>query len=217
MNSKKLVIFDCDGVLVDSEKITKSFVIERLNSEGIKVAIEEINHFFNGQALNLVFKDIESRFGTTLPSVFDDEFKNIIEKQFEKYLVPIPHVAFALESLECDLCVASSSPLERIFKSLRLVGLDKFFRNNVFSSYEINSWKPEPRIFEHAAESMNYSVNECVVVEDSPMGALAAKRAGMKCLGYSTIGLDKELQDNGAIVFDDMRSLSALVNKIGVA
>jgi HAD superfamily hydrolase (TIGR01509 family) len=127
---------------------------------------------------------------------------------------PVNGIKEILDSLTVPFCVASSGPVEKMKLNLTVTGLISYFEegNRIFSGYEINSWKPDPGIFLHAAEVMGFSPAECVVIEDSKAGVIAAHRGGFRVFGYAKPFNGNELRKEGATVFYDMKELSSLLS-----
>jgi HAD superfamily hydrolase (TIGR01509 family) len=180
----KCIIFDCDGVLVDSESISSAVLTSMTNELGATISNEEALHHFTGKSLKFCLDYIESVLGKPLPTDFDMEFRKRSFEQFSLHLQPIEGIHELLNSLTIPFCVASSGPIEKIIRNLTTTNLFSFFEGNIFSSYEIQSWKPEPDIFFHAAKKMGFEVNECLVIEDSITGVQAAKEGGFDVVAF---------------------------------
>ncbi|MFT5709053.1 MAG: HAD superfamily hydrolase (TIGR01509 family) [Oceanospirillaceae bacterium] len=180
----KCIIFDCDGTLVDSEYLCNLGLEIKLKDYGIESSAIEMMERFRGGQLASILQTIESEHRITLKDNFVSSYRALVDELFESELAPCEGVATALAELELPKCVASSGPLEKINKALSVSGLLEHFNGRIFSSYEIDSWKPDPGIFLHAAKEMGFHPNECAVVEDSPIGILAADAAGMRAILY---------------------------------
>lgn len=179
-----LVIFDCDGVLVDSEALACQVDADVLTSLGIAYTRDEIINQFVGVSLKDMMAQIEREHERTLPADFADTLNRTLFARFERELRPIEGVRDAILALPHRRCVASSSLPERIAFSLRLTGLDDLFEH-VFSASEVRRGKPTPDLFLHVAERMGSSADGCVVIEDSIAGVQAARAAGMKVVGFA--------------------------------
>jgi len=179
-----LVIFDCDGVLVDSEALACQVDADVLTSLGIAYTRDEIINQFVGVSLKDMMAQIEREHERTLPADFADTLNRTLFARFERELRPIEGVRDAILALPHRRCVASSSLPERIAFSLRLTGLDDLFEH-VFSASEVRRGKPAPDLFLHVAERMGSSADGCVVIEDSIAGVQAARAAGMKVVGFA--------------------------------
>ncbi|MDX3619136.1 HAD family hydrolase [Streptomyces europaeiscabiei] len=186
-----LVIFDNDGVLVDSEPISNRLLAEYLTELGHPTSYEESIRDYMGSAMHRIHELVLERTGTTLPGDFDDVFHQRVFAAFERELEPVPGVVAVLEKLVADevpYCVASSGSHERIRVGHRTTGLDRWFREGlVFSSQDVGRGKPAPDLFLHAAERMGVAPERCAVVEDSPLGVRAGIAAGMDVYGYAAM------------------------------
>jgi beta-phosphoglucomutase-like phosphatase (HAD superfamily) len=178
-----LVIFDCDGVLIDSELLSIRADQECLAECGIDLSPEEILDRYTGISFAGMVADIEARHGP-LPPDFADRHRGHLWPLFERELQPIPGVAAALDSLICRICVASSGRPERLKHALSLVGLYDRFHPHIFSAVEVARGKPAPDLFLHAAARMGAAPQRCVVVEDSVPGVMAGVAAGMSVIGF---------------------------------
>ena len=208
----KCIIFDCDGVLVDSEEISNTVLIEMANSVGAEINMEFALENFAGKSLKSVFEHIEKLIDKKLPSYFEKEFRERTFRSFKTDLKPIKGIQDLLEKISVSYCIASSGPIEKIRLNLTTTGLIEKFENRIFSSYEIESWKPNPKIFKYAAEKMGFKPNECVVIEDSVSGVKAAKSGGFDVFGFANGKNQIKLEDEGAIVFFEMEKLYELLN-----
>ncbi|ENM5747971.1 HAD-IA family hydrolase [Vibrio mimicus] len=181
----KLVIFDCDGTLVDSELLCNLALEHQLSELGVKYAAEELLSKYRGRKFDSIITSLETELSMTFPESFELEYRLKVSDLFDKELVANDGVKDVLESLTIPCCVASSAPRSKVEQALRVTDLSKFFGNNIFSSYEIGSWKPEPQLFLHAANVMNVEPKNCLVVEDSLPGLQAAHKAKMKSIYYA--------------------------------
>lgn len=208
------VIFDCDGVLVDSETLENQAFVECVADLGLNMTLEEAIDAYRGRKLAEWVADVECRLGRCVPATFIPDFRARSAKVFQAQLQPIPGVAVviqALQSLSIPFCVASSGPREKIELNLGITGLLPYFQDRIFSAYEVGSWKPAPGLFLHAADTLGASPETCAVIEDSLPGVRAGVAAGMAVFGY-TRGADAEtLAAAGAQVFQDMAQLPALL------
>ena len=207
-----LVIFDCDGVLIDSELLSVEADLACLSEEGLDLSVEEILARYTGISMAGMLADLEARFGRTFPD-FADRHRRRLHALFEAGLKPIPGVAEFLASLACKACVASSSTPERLQHALTLVGLFDRFHPYIFSTTEVARGKPAPDLFLHAAERMEVSPARCIVIEDSIPGVAAAVSAGITAIGFTggahcRPGHDRRLFVEGAaLVIDAMTQL----------
>ena len=173
-----MFIFDCNGVLVDSEAIVAQVAASELTRVGFAVSPEIISRFFAGRRPVDMLLDIETATQRTLPVDFAKTLANATLKRIKADLRVTAHVEHALTWLRGPKCVASSSPLDRIRISLESTGLIRFFEPHLFSANEVPNGKPAPDLFLHAAAKMRAKPEDCIVVEDSPAGVSAAHAAG---------------------------------------
>jgi len=213
-----VVIFDCDGVLVDSEVIALGVMRRRLMQAGLRLTDQETRERFLGRRLDSSLRAIETEFGAPLPKTFREDFSREILLAFAHELKGVEGVRQAVEGLRARVCVASSSGPERIRLSLRLAGYETLFAPNIFSAAEVAEGKPSPDLFLHAARGMGVEPKDCLVIEDSVAGVLAARAAGMIVFGFVGASHFSPLDDGahltaaGAeLLFDDMTRLPRLV------
>lgn len=180
----KCIIFDCDGVLVDSELISTNVLSELANEFGVVLLKEEALENFSGKSLKYSMDFIESKYLKPLPNDFEENFRKQSFNQFSIYLNPINGIHEVLNNLTIPFCVASNGPKEKIIQNLTTTKLIHHFEDKIFSSYEINSWKPEPDIFLYAAKNMGFEINDCLIIEDSITGVQAAKKGGFDVIGF---------------------------------
>ena len=179
-----LLIFDCDGVLVDSEPLSCRIDAEVLSRLGIPYTTEEITRSFVGVSQKDMIARISVERGVTLPDDLGEQINRALFARFETDLRPVDGVRDAILALPYRRCVASSSLPERIALSLRVTGLADLF-DNVFSASEVRRGKPAPDLFLHAASRMEADPAKCVVIEDSIAGVQAACAAGMRVIGFT--------------------------------
>jgi HAD superfamily hydrolase (TIGR01509 family) len=186
-----LVIFDNDGVLVDSEPLSNTLLAAYLTELGHPTTYEDSLRDYMGAAMHRVHDLVEERTGQRLPEDFDDVFHARVFAAFERELRPVAGVDAVLGRLAEDgvpYCVASSGSHERIRVGHRAAGLDRFFdEGRIFSSQDVGRGKPAPDLFLYAAERMGVPVERCAVVEDSPLGVRAAVAAGMDVYGFTAM------------------------------
>jgi HAD superfamily hydrolase (TIGR01509 family) len=212
-----LLVFDCDGVLVDSETIACRVDAELFTSLGFPLSFEEIRRDFVGVSASTMCREIEARFGRRLPADMPQRLLQGALDAFETELRAIPRVAQAVGALGGARCVASSSSPPRIRRSLELAGLLDLFAPHLFSATMVRNGKPAPDLFLHAAAEMGAAPESCVVIEDSVPGVAAARAAGMRVLGFvggghCVDGHGERLRALGAdAIFDDMAELPRLV------
>ncbi len=212
-----LLIFDCDGVLINSELLGCQAESACLAAFGIAMTAEEILDRYLGISLPAMLADLEARLGRTLPADLADRLRQAVATAFEAGLRPMPGIEAALQTLPHPRCVASSSAPERLRDSLRLTGLLPHFDPHIFSATQVARGKPAPDLFLFAAQRMQAPPAACVVVEDSVPGVQAAAAAGMRVVGFTggshcRPGHAERLRAAGAsAVCDDMHTLGALM------
>ena len=207
----KLLIFDCDGVLVDSEPIGNRVFSEMVGELGVDLPSETAERMFRGGQLAECLAFIEQQRGQPVPTDFIPQFRQRSADAFRKHLKPIPGIHTALEQLQIPMCVASNGPREKMELTLALTELLPWFANRMFSAYDIDSWKPRPDLFLHAAEQHQTHARDCAVIEDSVFGAQAALAAGMTAFVYTPDHRRAEFDELQVTLFDDMRDLPALL------
>jgi HAD superfamily hydrolase (TIGR01509 family) len=207
----QLVIFDCDGVLVDSEVLGNRVLVEFVAEFGLRLELEEAILLFKGCKMADCVAVIEQRLGKTMPRDFVTKLRTRTVEAFERELRCVDGIEAALDEINLPICVASSGPLEKIKLALRVTNLLARFEGRIFSSYEIGSWKPAPDLFLYAAKNMGVQARYCTVVEDSVLGVRAGVAAGMNVLGYASSREASLLEECGARVFDSMSQLPSLL------
>jgi HAD superfamily hydrolase (TIGR01509 family) len=211
----ELVIFDCDGVLVDSERLASRIDVEILARLGWVLTEAEAVERFVGLSMAQIRREVESHLERTLPPSWEDDVQQQLREAFISGLTPVQGVVEALEAIHHQTCVASSGTHEKIRFSLSLVGLYDRFAGRIFSATEVPHGKPAPDLFLHAAQRMSADPSRCVVIEDSVPGVTAALAAGMRVLAYAGgVTAAAKLERRGAVVFDDMRDLPALLESV---
>jgi HAD superfamily hydrolase (TIGR01509 family) len=210
-----LVIFDNDGVLVDSETIANRVLAAHLTETGHPTTLEESIRDYMGSSIARVHELILERTGRRLPADFDDTLHQRTFDAFHEDLLPVDGVFDVLDKLDAEgvpYCVASSGTHERIRVSLRKTGLyERFGENRIFSSQDVGRGKPAPDLFLHAAEAMSTASDRCAVVEDSPLGLQAGLAAGMDVFGYTAMTPAERLASARAR-FSEMNGLVALLS-----
>ena len=210
----ELIIFDNDGVLVDSEPISNRLLAAYLTELGHPTSYEESIRDYMGSAMHRIHELVLERTGQRLPDEFDDVFHARVFAAFERELEPVDGAVQVLEKLAADgvpYCVASSGSHERIRVGHRKTGLDRWFEaGRIFSSQDVGRGKPAPDLFLHAAERMGVPPDKCVVIEDSPLGVQAAHAAGMDVYGFTAMTPAARLA-SASQLFGDMDELADLL------
>jgi len=215
-----LVIFDCDGVLVDSEVISCRAHSETLTRHGYPITPDQVLERFLGRSMRQAILEVEAEMGRGLPDDFNAQVYAEIFRSFATSLQATPHIEETLAAIALPVCVASSGPPEKIRASLNRVGLWDRFAPHIFSAVQVSHGKPAPDLFLLAAGQMQTPPARCLVIEDSLAGIVAAVAAGMAVLGFHggshcRPGHGNGLRDAGAIaIFDDMRQLPGLIAQI---
>lgn len=211
MSDIKCIIFDCDGVLVDSEELSNKVLHDMVCALGFTPPLEELIVNFSGRKLKECFLWIEKHLSAPLPSTFETDYRAKTFEVFEKELQCVNGIKEFIASLTIPYCVASSGPLNKIRLNLTVTGLLPNFENKIYSSYEIKSWKPDPDIFLHAAKEMGHDVKDCVVIEDSVAGVMAAVAGGFRVYGLANGHTKNKLEEAGAITFSEICELPHLL------
>lgn len=212
-----MIIFDCNGVLVDSEPLATAVVSEEFMRAGFPLTRDIVARYFTGRRAVDMFSEVEIASGRKLPQNFAATVANATLRRFRAELRATAHMAYALTWLRGPKCVASSSTLDRIRVSLETTDLIRFFEPYLFSAADVRHGKPAPDLFLHAAARMKVHPADCIVVEDSPVGVAAAASAGMTPIGFvggSHAGsqLGAHLTAAGArVVINDMRALKSTI------
>jgi FGGY-family pentulose kinase/HAD superfamily hydrolase (TIGR01509 family) len=214
----RLVIFDCDGVLVDSEPLAMRVLLSAIEAQGLSVAPGDAFRQYLGRSLASISKSLNDSHGEPLGDAALDSMRHDLYALYREELKPSPWIAEALGRLHVPFCVASSSSIERIRLSLELTGLLPQFDPRIYSASMVANGKPAPDLFLHAAREMGVSPEHCLVIEDSPAGIRAARAAGMQVFAYlggghvEAGGLRTEIATlDPDARFDDMRFLSPLL------
>ncbi|NTU76521.1 MAG: HAD family hydrolase [Alphaproteobacteria bacterium] len=213
-----LIIWDCDGCLIDSERVACELVAETISALGYPLTCVQYIERFAGKRTTVALQEIEKETGKSFLSRFPrDAFVRQRTERFKALLRPVEYVEEAIEKIDLPMCVASGSEPDRIEQTLRMTGLFDRFKGRIFSAVNVAKGKPAPDVFLWAAEQMNMQPEKCLVIEDSPTGIQGAKAAGMTVFGFvgashvtpawrmrvEGMGLDE--------VFDDMRKLPGLI------
>lgn len=181
----ELVIFDCDGVLVDSEPIAIDVLIETVAARGVRIGRDAAYRDFLGRTLTTVSAALWADYGVEMDETALDEMRHRLYARYRDALKPMAGVFDMLDRLDAATCVASSSVYERIEVSLKLTGLHDRFAPHIYSAIAVPRGKPAPDLFLHVAERMGVAPRDCVVIEDSPAGVMAAKAAGMAVIAFT--------------------------------
>ncbi|WP_329135125.1 HAD family hydrolase [Streptomyces sp. NBC_01476] len=210
----ELVIFDNDGVLVDSEPISNQILADYLTELGHPTTYDDSVRDFMGAAIHRIHDVVRERSGQSLPEGFNEAYHARVFAAFERELAAVDGVGVVLEKLAAagvPYCLASSGTHERIRVALRTTGLAAYFpEERIFSAQDVGRGKPAPDLFLHAARTLGVAPQRCAVVEDSPLGVQAARAAGMDVFGYTAMTPAAKLLDATAL-FSTMRDLPGLL------
>jgi HAD superfamily hydrolase (TIGR01509 family) len=215
-----LLIFDCDGVLVDSEVLAGQTLAEMLAALGQPMSYEEVVRTFAGRSVKDVLDLIERRLGHAVPADIGQHYRERLFDRFRAALKPVPGVEHAIAALPYPRCVASFSSPERLHLALEVTGLAPLFGEHAFSATQVEHGKPAPDLFLFAARWMRVAAGECVVIEDSPLGVAAGRAADMTVVGFAGAShasdqLARRLQEAGAhAIIHAMRDLPACVQQL---
>lgn len=211
-NGFELVVFDCDGVLVDSEVISIRVDQRVLADLGWELELDEIVERFVGKSEAHFIAAVEQKLGVRLDEGWDRDYGQWYREAFERDLEAVDGVEEALDGLPLPHCVASSGSHDKMRRTLGKTGLLRRFQGRIFSATEVAHGKPAPDLFLHAAESLNTAPERCAVVEDSAYGVQAARAAGMHVFAYAGgVTPAGRLAGPGTTVFSDMRLLPELI------
>jgi HAD superfamily hydrolase (TIGR01509 family) len=213
----ELVIFDCDGVLVDSEVISNRVLAAMLTEQGLPTTLLQARREYQGLLLADVLANAEAKLGRSLPADWLARYEVERSEAFRRELEPVAGVAETVERLRgagLRVCVASQGKLEKTRLSLALTGLDHLFPEHVrFSAYSVANGKPAPDLFLYAAATIGVEPAACAVVEDTPSGVEAAIAAGMRAIGYTADNDERALREAGA---ERLGSLDELPRLLGL-
>jgi HAD superfamily hydrolase (TIGR01509 family) len=208
----ELVIFDCDGVLVDSELITNRIFASMLNELGLPVTLEDMFEQFVGRSMPQCLEIIKRSLGREVPGEFVEDYRRRTAAALKSELKPVAGIEAVLASIAVPFCVASSGTHEKMQITLGTTGLLDTFAGRIYSVTDVARSKPFPDIFLYAAHRMGISPAACAVIEDSPTGVQAGVAAGMTVFGYCALTADQRLQRAGAHhTFTRMSELPALL------
>jgi HAD superfamily hydrolase (TIGR01509 family) len=210
----QLVIFDCDGVLVDSERLVSRIEARLLPGLGLSIDAGQARVMFKGKTVAEVVVAIERELGRSLPAAWVYEWAMATAHGFVRELREVQGVRALVEALATagvQTCVASQSLLPRVLLSLSITGLDRLFAERIYTASMVARGKPAPDLFLHAAQRLAVAPAACAVIEDSASGVLAGRAAGMTVFGYAADEDAETLAAAGALVFESMQELPALL------
>lgn len=205
------VIFDCDGVLVDSEPAANAVLASVITDLGLPTTPEQARADYMGRSWASCIAILAGKLGHQPPDDLRDRYRAGVEEAWRRDLQPVPGIVKALDAIDLPNCVASSGEHERMRLTLGLTGLLPRFEGRIFSATEVEHGKPAPDLFLHAAAQMGFDPAETVVVEDTVPGVQAGRAAGMRVLAFARLVSAEDLAAAGGEVFDDMRALPGLL------
>ncbi|MBD0830749.1 HAD family hydrolase [Aestuariibaculum sediminum] len=211
MKQYKCIIFDCDGVLVDTEVTSNQLLVDMANEYGANIDLDYAMKYFKGShfqhCLNLIKKVVQE----PVPESFETDYRSELDRRFKASVQPIDGVKAIIAKLNIPFCVASSGTVEKIRLNLGLVGLLEQFEGKIFSCYTIKKWKPEPDVFLLAAQTMGFQPEDCLVIEDSKLGVMAAKKGGFDVFGYTEHDYYNDLDGLATKTFKTMAELQNMI------
>ena len=205
------LLFDCDGTLVDSERLCNVALALKFRELRVDLDADELVIRFRGWKLARILDVLTEEHAVLLPDNFVASYRSLVSELFETDLKPIDGIHSALGELDFPKAVVSSGPLPKIKQALRVCGLDRYFGENLYSSYEVGIWKPDPGIYLHAARDMGYAVADCAVVDDGPVGVEAAVKAGIRTFFYNRF--NEACDFSGVVSFEAMADLPGHIKK----
>lgn len=207
------VIFDCDGTLVDSERLCCQALCDVFNRYDVHLSLDMAIEHFEGGKLADILTDMRDRLGLSVSlDELEPVYREVLEQLFEAHLKPMDGVFDVIKYLEAkgiEYCVASNGPKTKIEKTLQITGLLPYFKGKIFSAFDTNSWKPEPDLVQYSAMNMGFKLNECIYVDDTPKGLEAGIRAGVKTVHL--VGLNDKIHSEKVVRITGLRDLEALV------
>ena len=209
------VIFDCDGVLVDSEPIAMSVWIEMAAEYGYSLSFEDALAAFRGGEMKKCVAHLEGLLGRAIKADFVTDFRARSAMRFETELIPVVGIHQVLDRLTVPFCVASNGPEEKMAVSLRVCGLLPYFRDRIVSAYQVGSFKPDPGLFLAAAQLLEVEPRRCAVVEDSILGVQAGIAAGMSVFAYCDPHESEHFSEQGVYPFSQMSAFLGLLSPVG--
>jgi HAD superfamily hydrolase (TIGR01509 family) len=204
----ELIIFDCDGVLVDSEPISNKVLAQLLTEIGLPTSYEQSLKDFLGRSWPDIITIIETRFGKKPPDNLHCIYMNQMFAEFKIHLKPVKGIIKAISQISCQTCVASSGPHEKIKMTLSITNLYDEFKGRIFSAADVANGKPAPDLFLHAADKMSVDPLNTIVIEDSSAGIEAAIKANMKVLAYDPFGYNHHVPEFNGKTFSSMDQLT---------
>lgn len=208
------VLFDCDGTLVESEYLGNRVMVQLARRYGFSMSDSEARSLFRGRSMAACVADIEAQVGCKLPSSFVSDVRAAMDEAFRQELSTVPGVKNVLCEITVPMCIASGAPLKKIQRVLELTHLSKWFGDKLFSSYELDMWKPDPDLFLYAAKELSVEPSQCAVIEDSRVGVLAGVSAGMQVFHYVPDRISAFADHKQVVSFQSMDQLMPLLRQL---
>lgn len=209
--SVECVFFDCDGTLVDSERLCTQAYVNTFARYGITCSLQEMFEKYKGVQLYDIIRDVAATHQTTLPQeTFETDYRAEVARLFDQSLTPIAGAKALIEKITVPMCVVSNGTVKKMQHSLGLTGMLPWFTDRLYSGYDISSWKPAPELMYHAAEQMQVPIERCILVDDSEAGARAGIAAGIPVFYYCADAHNPDIDHPLVTRFIDMAQLPAL-------
>ncbi|OQP32115.1 6-phosphogluconate phosphatase [Pantoea latae] len=209
--SVECVFFDCDGTLVDSERLCTEAYVNTFARYGIDCSLQEMFERYKGVQLYDIIRDVADRHHTTLPqATFETDYRAEVARLFDASLTEIPGAKALVEKITVPMCVVSNGTVKKMQHSLGLTGMLPWFRDRLYSGYDIGRWKPDPALMHHAAGQMQLPVERCILVDDSEAGARSGIAAGIPVFYYCADAHNPDIDHPLVTRFTDMAELPAL-------
>ena len=205
-----LIIFDCDGVLVDSEVLANQLLRDALAEHGLEMTVEQVVETYVGRSMDAVVSISEELLCSKLPDDFLEQLQIKTFALFEKELKAVDgveEVLIALKETDIQICVASNGSFEKMNLTLGITDLKKYFDGNIFNSSQVKRGKPYPDLFLFAADQLQVEPAKCLLIEDSVPGVQGGVAAGMEVMAYSSRGNCEKLKKAGGLVIHDMHQI----------
>lgn len=196
--SIEAIIFDCDGVLVETEPIAIKVLVECLEDIGIDIDFQQALYDCRGGNLNDHLLRYSTAYKVDVPENFVADFRERMYVRFEDGVNAVPGVKEIMKELQLPFSVASNGPMKKMEVTLQMAGLYDYFQGQIYSAYDVGAWKPDPKIYLIVAERMGLDPSKCLVIEDSAPGIQAGLDAGMQVWAYAEEGREAELEATGA-------------------
>lgn len=206
------VLFDSDGTLVDSEFICNKAIAIMFEGLGVQLDAEQLMRQYKGGKMAEVLACISKENAVSLPSDFIPRYRTLVNKLFDAELKPIDGIVDVLEALDLPIAVVSNGPKAKVEKALEICGLQHYFKDNIYSAYDIQCWKPDAGIYLNAAKEMGFSYSQCAVIEDSSTGIQAGLNANMTTCYYDKY--NQPFDNKKVIHFNSMYDLTNILKRI---